>query len=52
MLAIIIKNLKLHLNNKNLPIRKIKIRFEPLAQKSKTDKYSYLFYSFFGIATI
>lgn len=37
--AIIIKNLKLHYRNKNIPIRKNAIRFKQYIQKSEPDKY-------------
>lgn len=43
MLAIIIEDLELHLNNKNLPLRKSVIQFKPLTQKSKASKYFSLF---------
>ncbi len=45
MLAVAIEDLELRLNNKNLPIGKREIRFEPLAQKSEIGKHLDLFSS-------
>ncbi len=39
MLAVAIKDLELRINNKNLPLGKSVIRFEPYAQKSKKGEY-------------
>lgn len=38
ILAVAIKDLKVHYGNANLPLGKSKIRFEPLAQKGVTNK--------------
>ncbi len=43
MLAVIIEDLKLCMNNKNLPFGKSAIRFEPCAQKSEKGEYFVLF---------
>ncbi len=43
MLAMAIEDLELRMNNKNLPLRKSAIRFEPYAQKSEKDEYFVLF---------
>lgn len=45
ILAIVIKDLKLHINNKNFPMEKNVIQFELFAQKSQTNKYFNLFFS-------
>lgn len=44
MLADIIKNLKLYLNNKNFLIKKSIIQFELFIQKNKTDKFFNFFF--------
>ncbi len=48
MLAITIKDLEVHLGNKNLPLGKNAIRFEPSAQKGETGKQtaSALYYQY------
>ncbi len=38
MLAVAIKDLEMHLDNSNLPLRKSAIWFESSAQKGKTGK--------------
>ncbi len=43
MLTVTIENLKLRMNNKNLPLRKSAISFELYAQKIEKDEYFVLF---------
>ncbi len=43
MLAVAIEDLELCMNNKNLPLGKSAIRFEPYAQKSEKGEYFVLF---------